>query len=176
MQTGVQLNWSTASEVNTKDFVVEYSNNTQHWTPLGTVQASNNSTTVQNYSYYHANPLKNNTYNYYRILQRDIDGKFSYSQIVLLKGSKLNGVSVSAVYPNPAKDKVSIVFNAELATKVNIAIVDVAGKIVQQKQATLNNGQTSYISDISTLRAGNYIIKVTDISGAIINIQKLNKQ
>ena len=47
---------------------------------------------------------------------------------------------------------------------------------MQQKQTTLNSGQTSYISDISTLRAGNYVIKVTDLSGATINIQKLNKQ
>ena len=171
------LQWSTTTELNNAFFSLERSLDGTNFSELTTINSkavNGNSNTVLNYEFTDVKPIIGN--NYYRLKQVDKDGKFSYSQIVLLKGSKLNGVSVSAVYPNPAKDKVSIVFNAELATKVNIAIVDVAGKIVQQKQATLNNGQTSYISDISTLRAGNYIIKVTDISGAIINIQKLNKQ
>jgi hypothetical protein len=114
--------------------------------------------------------------NYYRLKQVDKDGKYSYSQIVLLKGSKANGISISAIYPNPAKDNVSIVFNAETVSKVHIALVDVAGKVLQQKQTTLSIGQTSYTTDISTLRAGNYLIRVTDLNGVIIDIQKLNKQ
>jgi hypothetical protein len=171
------LQWSTTTEINNAFFSLERSldgTNFSELTIINSKALNGNSNAVLNYDFTDVKPIVGK--NYYRLKQVDKDGKFSYSQIVLLKGSKLNGVSVSAVYPNPAKDNVSIVFNAELATRVNIAIVDVAGKIVQQKQATLNNGQTSYISDISTLRAGNYIIKVTDLSGAIINIQKLNKQ
>ena len=124
LQNGVQLNWSTASEVNTKDFVVEYSTNTQQWSPLGSVVASTNSTTVQNYSYYHASPLKNNTYNYYRILQRDLDGKFSYSKIVSIVFNE-PGPDMS-VYPNPVSD----VLTVYLAEPKLVYLSNAAGSIV----------------------------------------------
>ena len=171
------LQWSTTTEINNAFFSLERSLDGTNFSELTTINSkalNGNSNAVLNYDFTDVKPIVGN--NYYRLKQVDKDGKFSYSQIVLLKGSKLNGISVSAVYPNPAKDNVSIIFNAELAAKVNIAILDVAGKVAQQKQTILNSGQTSYTSDISTLRAGNYIIKVTDLSGAIINIQKLNKQ
>lgn len=148
LQNGVQLNWSTASEVNTKDFVVEYSNNTQQWTPLGTVQASNNTTTVQNYSYYHANPLKNNTYNYYRILQRDLDGKFSYSKIVSIIFNE-PGPDMS-VYPNPVSDVLTVYLSESKLVRLSNA----AGAIVWQSNLPAGRNQIS----VSQYSKGVYIL------------------
>jgi hypothetical protein len=158
LQTGVQLNWSTASEVNTKDFVVEYSNNTQHWTPLGTVQASNNSTTVQNYSYYHANPLKNNTYNYYRILQRDIDGKFSYSKILSIIFNE-PGADVS-VYPNPVSD----VLTVYMSESKLVRLINTAGAIVWQSYLPAGRNQIP----VSQYSKGVYVLTAVGQSYRVI--------
>jgi hypothetical protein len=158
LQNGVQLNWSTASEVNTKDFVVEYSNNTQQWTPLGTVQASNNSTTVQNYSYYHANPLKNNIYNYYRILQRDIDGKFSYSKIVSIIFNE-PGPDMS-VYPNPVSD----VLTVYLSESKLVRLINAAGAIVWQSNLPAGRNQIS----VSQYSKGVYVLTAGGQSNRVI--------
>ena len=171
------LQWSTTTELNNAFFSLERSLDGTSFSELTTIasKATNgNSNAALNYEFADVKPVMGN--NYYRLKQVDKDGKYSYSQIVLLKGSKANGISISAIYPNPAKDNVSIVFNAETVTKVHIALVDVAGKVLQQKQTILSIGQTSYTTDISTLRAGNYLIRVTDLNGVIIDIQKLNKQ
>lgn len=81
----VELNWSTASEQNTRDFEVQHSTNTQDWSMLGTVNAAGNSTTTRQYSFIHASPIKGGIYNYYRIKQRDLDDKCSFSKIVSIR-------------------------------------------------------------------------------------------
>lgn len=171
------LQWSTTTELNNAFFSLERSLDGTNFNELTTVTSkavNGNSNTILNYDFTDFKPIAGN--NYYRLKQVDKDGKFSYSQVVLLKGNKANGISISAIYPNPAKDNVSIVFNTEFAAKVNIAIVDIAGKVVQQKQTSLSSGQTNYTTDISTLKAGNYIVKISDVNGVLIEVQKLNKQ
>lgn len=122
------LRWSTASEQNTKDFVVQHSSNTTDWTSLTTIPAAGNSTTTRNYSYFHQNPLKGNNYNYYRILQRDLDGKFSYSKIVSIIFNE-PGSDVQ-VYPNPVHDQLTVF----LAETQMVRLVNAAGATVWKGQ------------------------------------------
>jgi len=128
--TTVELNWSTSSEQNTKDFEVQYSTNTQDWSALGTVAAAGNSSVLRSYQFIHNSPLKGNAYNYYRILQRDLDGKFSYSKIVSIIYNE-PGIEVQ-VYPNPVKDIITIY----LAESQQIRLVNMAGATVWQGSMT----------------------------------------
>jgi hypothetical protein len=118
------LKWSTASEQNTKDFEVQHSTNTLSWTPLGTIPAAGNSTTTRQYSFTHATPFKGGVYNYYRILQRDLDGEFSYSKIASLIYDEPG--SDVFVYPNPATGTVTIY----LAESQEVRLINLAGATV----------------------------------------------
>jgi len=122
------LRWSTASEQNTRDFVVQHSLNATDWSSLSTIPAGGNSTTTRNYSYVHQNPLKGNNYNYYRILQRDIDDKFSYSKIVSIIFNE-PGSDVQ-VYPNPVHDQLTVF----LAESQWVRLVNAAGATVWKGQ------------------------------------------
>jgi len=147
----VQLNWATASETNTRDFVVEYSNNAQQWTALTTVPAAGNSTTTRNYSYVHQNPLKGNNYNYYRILQRDIDDKFSYSKIVSIIFNE-PGADLQ-VYPNPVQDQLTIF----LAESQLVRLVNAAGATVWKGQLPAGRNTMpvhTYSTGVYVLTAG----------------------
>ena len=75
----VVLDWSTAAELNAQDFVVQHSNSGIDWYDVGTVAAAGNSTTVQNYQFTHNEPVSG--VNYYRLKQRDTDGRSSYSTV-----------------------------------------------------------------------------------------------
>lgn len=146
--TGVELNWSTGSEQNTKDFEVQFSKNTQDWSALGSVAAAGNSSTARQYSFMHNNPLKGNAYNYYRILQRDLDGKFSYSKIVSIVFNE-PGPEVQ-IYPNPALDNVTIY----VAEKQEIRISNMAGATIWQ--GVMNAGRHQL--PVSHLPKGSYMI------------------
>jgi hypothetical protein len=127
------LIWSTASEQNAKDFEVQHSTNALSWTPLGTLAAIGNSTTTRQYSFTHATPFKGNIYNYYRILQRDLDGNYSYSKVVSLtfleKGAGMH------VYPNPAGETITVF----LTESQEARLINAAGAIIWS--GTLNAGR-----------------------------------
>ena len=127
------LIWSTASEQNTKDFEVQLSTNTLSWTSLGSVMASGNSTTTRQYSFMHNTPFKGGVYNYYRILQRDLDGRFYYSKIASLIYDE-PGPDVF-VYPNPATETVTVY----LAESQDVTLINVAGATVWK--GTLSAGR-----------------------------------
>lgn len=122
----VQILWSTASEQNTKDFEIQYSTNATEWAPLGIVAAAGNSNAQREYRYLHANPLKNNIYNYYRINQRDLDGKSSFSKIVSIVFNEPG--SEVMVYPIPAVNDLT----EYLAESQLVKLYNAAGSMVWQ--------------------------------------------
>jgi hypothetical protein len=114
-QGNVLLAWSTSAEQQSKDFIVEFSDNGNTWHSLGTITAAGNSNTTSDYQFTHLKP--NNGKNYYRIVQRDIDGKTSYSKIISIN---FNGYSNSIfVYGNPVNNG-QLVIRVSKATYVNI--------------------------------------------------------
>ena len=136
---GVQLKWSTASEQNTKDFEIKYSTNTQDWSSLTTVAAAGNSSTLRKYSFFHNSPIKGNIYNYYRILQTDLDGKFSYSKIVSIICNE-SGSDVM-IYPNPVRDIITIF----LAEPQQVRLLNMAGTIVWKGRLAAGRNQLSVV-------------------------------
>jgi hypothetical protein len=77
----VVLNWQTAQEVNNKGFYIEKSSDGISFTALWFVAADGNG----KYTYSDFGALT--AANYYRLKQQDVDGKFTYSKIVLVETS-----------------------------------------------------------------------------------------
>lgn len=154
----VLINWSTASEQNTKDFEVQYSTNTTNWDAIGTIKAAGNSSATRNYSFTHQTPLKNSAYNYYRILQRDLDGKFSYSKIVSIIFSE-PGPDMS-VYPNPVSD----VLTVYLSESKLVRLINAAGAIVWQSNLPAGRNQIS----VSQYSKGVYVLTAGGQSNRVI--------
>ncbi|RYY53437.1 MAG: LamG domain-containing protein [Chitinophagaceae bacterium] len=75
----VMLNWLTAQETGSRDFIVQHSVNGADWTAIGSLPAAGNSEIQNGYHTRHETPASG--VNYYRLLQRDIDGRESYSVI-----------------------------------------------------------------------------------------------
>jgi hypothetical protein len=83
INNAVLLKWSTASEQNSRDFTVQHSTNGNDWSNIISLPAAGNSNNIRNYSYVHTNPSIGN--NYYRILQTDLNGNFTFSKIRIIK-------------------------------------------------------------------------------------------
>jgi hypothetical protein len=146
--SGALLQWSTATEQNTKDFVVEYITNAMSWSPIGTVAASGNSSSLQYYSHLHKDPVKGQRVHFYRIQQRDLDGKFSYSKIVRLQ---MSGAETGMlVYPNPARD----VINVYLSQPQELRIINITGAEVWRNKLAAGNHQI----EVGHLLRGMYIV------------------
>ena len=78
-QNNVLLQWSTFAERNSKSFIIQTSTNGITWNTIATISAAGNSSSVQSYSYVHISPAAG--YNYYRVFETDIDGKYNSSLV-----------------------------------------------------------------------------------------------
>ncbi len=151
----IQLNWSTASEQNSKDFSVQHSNDGLNWNTFGTVAAAGNSSSISNYGYKHNNAVKGN--NFYRILQSDSDGKSSYSEtktIYLSIAQEINIIS-SQVMNN--------VLQVQVHKTTQLALYNAEGKLLLKKLFTPGLQQISmsnYTKGIYYIMTNNTIEKI----------------
>ncbi|MBX2923633.1 MAG: T9SS type A sorting domain-containing protein [Chitinophagaceae bacterium] len=143
------LYWKTAIEINTKDFIVQVSTDAVSWTNVDTIAAAGNSSASVSYQY-----IGNNTRgarHYYRVVQRDLDGKSTYSTV-------LNNICGKAavrlnIFPNPAGNFITL-SGIEDRDVSRIEIFDAAGRNV------LLSGNKKATVDISVLTKGLYILRL----------------
>ena len=158
----VDINWSTATETNTKNFSVQRSYDAVHFQTIGTVNAAGNSITKKDYSYNDASALNGSSIIYYRLITNDKDGKASYSKIASVQINAAG--NVLTLYPNPVKDKLNFV-TGNAMSYVQVKITDQSGKVVLvQKITSVQQGIQNTI-DVSHLAKGVYHLQLITTTG-----------
>lgn len=162
----VVLNWSTLQEDNTADFTIEYSNNGSEFTSIGTVAAKGNSSTVTGYSFTHTTPERTKN-NIYRIRLNDVDGRKSYTSILLVKLNGDKSLKVQAT-PNPFTSNLQIQVAEE---NIQIRIIDMKGRQVRN----LNLTSGVHAINLNELSPGIYKLVVIQ-NNKVIQNQSIIKQ
>ena len=153
---GTVLNWKTASEINSMNFIVQKSADLVNWETVEVLQAKGFSSVTTNYTSLDRQPYDDVTY--YQLIQRDIDGtEKRYSPI---SNTCDNAVSSEMkVYPNPTNGDFNISYYSDKQTKLGLEIMDINGRIVASETHQLELGSnTLFISE--NLVQGVYIIHV----------------
>lgn len=157
INSSVVLNWSTATEQNSKDFVVQQSINGKDWITVSTILAAGNSNSARAYSFVHSTP--NNGANYYRLVQQDITGRQNYSNVIYINLKEKE--RHLAVYPSLASNGF---INVKLTEKSTVAVLNSAGNVVMVK--TLAPGVNQLF--IGKLPAGAYWLKAGIETGSFV--------
>lgn len=121
------LSWATASEQDTRQFVVQRGGNGQ-WTDIGTVPAAGSSSTVRNYQFTDAGVSNGSRYEY-RLKQVDFNNTVAYSATAPFK-ALCSGTDVS-LHPNPVSDRVTLQLNGQ---GQEIEVYDAAGRRMLRKE------------------------------------------
>ena len=165
VNNAVLLNWTTSTENNNKEFIIERSYDGSTWSAIGNVKGTGNSTTLMSYNYTdNVNPSGASVY--YRLLQVDINGASTYSKVITVK---LNDNYAISIAPNPFEDGFTIQTNAR--GELQITICDVTGKSVYSSTKNTEEGVLTILPD---LVSGVYIVTVK--SDTFITQQKLVKK
>ncbi|MFP5042955.1 M36 family metallopeptidase [Parasediminibacterium sp. JCM 36343] len=163
----VLVKWSTANEINTKEFIAEFSNDNSAWSTFAAVSAKN-TTGVNEYAAYHFQPVNGN--NYYRLKMIDKDGSFTYSKVATLKFAGKAGFSI---YPNPVKATLTAELFKTKAESATITVTDMAGRVLYAQQTALQAGNNSLFINTAKLTKGTYLIVV---SGAEKEVRQFMKE
>jgi hypothetical protein len=154
----VNLNWTTATEINNNGFEVQRTDNNEFHT-IGFVQGHGTTTSIQSYSFVDQNVTAGN-YSY-RLKQIDFNGNFEYSNVVEVEVLGVKEFTLGQNYPNPFNPSTAINFSLAVDSKVSLKIFDVLG----QEVATLVNGQMTsgpqkVSFDASSLNSGVYFYRI----------------
>lgn len=152
----VQLYWTTASEENCKEYIIERTLNSRDFTEVARVQGAGNSVSLLNYESVDNSPVEGN--NYYRLKQIDFNGEFTYTKLVAVKFS----TSAADLYivPNPALDKAFIKFNAAGNYVTFLKVMDMKGKIIFHKQFISDEGLNEYSLNMAEMARGIYSVQL----------------
>lgn len=154
------LNWKTDHEINTNEFIVERSFDGNNFSPVGYVKSAN-APGVHQYAFTDFNTtLSRADLIYYRIKQKDIDGRSTHSKVITLSPLSLVNKASIAVYPNPATNQVNLTVTVQRKENLNYFIFDNAGRKLIQNSAQVSAGLNSLYVDINKLSAGIYYLKL----------------
>ncbi len=166
----VQLQWTTSTEINTKNFIIQRSIDGIHFTSIGTVNAVGNGTEKTAYQFADAGAVNAGANKlYYRLQMVDKDGKFTYSKIAIVE---IRDDKLFVIYPNPAKDQLLITSNRTL-NNPQIRISDQRGNVIYQQQIANMQAGTPNKINVSGFSKGVYYLQF--ISGGDVQIMKFFK-
>jgi parallel beta-helix repeat protein len=138
---GVQLSWSTASEMNSSYFDIEKANvidgNTSNFSAFEKVSANGSSTTIKYYGpYVDQKVVSGNSYAY-RLKLVDADGQYTYSDVKIVNVQGETGAAyINSLNPNPVTETSEVQFTISNEMNISAMVYDLSGKVV----ATLFNG------------------------------------
>ncbi|HKR07419.1 MAG TPA: T9SS type A sorting domain-containing protein [Bacteroidia bacterium] len=153
----VEVSWTTASEENCKEFIVERSSTGQEFREIARMEGAGNSTTEQNYKLYDHAPAIGR--NYYRLKQIDFNGKFAYSTVIALVTIALEELETKII-PNPTSGEAKAVFKSSGKFPALIKVIDMQGKEVLNSLFTTVEGMNEYSLNMSELPKGIYSVQL----------------
>ncbi|MDH3269303.1 MAG: YCF48-related protein, partial [Ignavibacteria bacterium] len=125
----VELNWTTATEINNLGFEIERSEDNVSFNKIGFVPGFGTTTEPKSYSYSDQS-VYSGTF-YYRLKQVDYDGSFEYSAVVEVELGVLNSYILEQNYPNPFNPSTKIRYSVPNTSQVIIKIYDVLSKEIE---------------------------------------------
>ncbi|MDB5255600.1 MAG: Ricin lectin [Chitinophagaceae bacterium] len=172
-QKSVNLDWTTASEVNINRFELEASTDGIHWHKIDEQPSTGIMNEAATYHYTDYNPAKG--INYYRLRSVENDNTFSYSKIQAVNIGAQSGQL--SIYPNPTDHVINIELTSMDQDVAYLQLLDVLGRTLISHQAVeLSAGITLIPLDMSSLTPGTYILQVTTKSGALVGDYKVVKK
>lgn len=155
-QNAALLLWSTSTEQNSSHFDIERSIDGSHFIKVGSVSAAGNASHLKSYQFKDLEPVTGR--NYYRLCSIDFNGEKKYSAIQWLDFS---GKLSLYIYPNPAKEMLTLKSSLSLSIPVLAEVLDASGHFIQSFKGNL---ESPIHIPVSGLANGIYFLKVLELS------------
>ena len=171
----VLLDWVTEEELNHSHFEVERSFDGTNFSQVAMVLDGFENGTQKAYAYKdNSSALQGKSIVYYRLKEVDLNGRFAYSNIVVIRLQNANEISMQ-VSPNPFTEKLNVNFNSATNGTAEIRINSIGGQTVLAKTTTVTAGNNVIqLNGLSSLPSGTYVATLV-MNGKIIDSKKIIK-
>jgi hypothetical protein len=148
----VELNWTTASELNNAFYDIEQSADGKKFSKIGDLKGAGTTNVPQYYTFAVEKPFSG--IQYYRLKQVDTDGKFEYSKTVSIQIQKGEKIVIS---PSTTEGVITLKSEKDFIKKIEVA--NTTGQIVYN-QNTIPNSSDFMQLNLSHLPTGIYLVFV----------------
>jgi len=164
------LYWSTASEINNDNFILENSTDGKNFNELSKIKGAGNSNTLKYYNYIHYTP---NDIEYYRLKQVDFNGKYSYSKIIAVRAIKEQEINI---FPNPSKENFTFEIRESNDEAYTIIYTNLLGS-KSKEEVLIHSGTNHYqVNKFGDLPEGIYFVQIINEIGEVIKSEKVIKK
>jgi hypothetical protein len=179
-----ELKWITASESNNRGFGIERSADGVSFTQVAFVNSratAGNSTVDIQYTFNDPSTGAGGQTAgkwYYRLKQTDLDGRYKYSQVVLIKADKSGLLTIDGIFPNPVKGAAQVRVQAGTqGGTVVLQLSDMTGRIVKTQNVRAEAGSSTTVTmNLEGLAAGQYHMKAVQADGSVSETVMVVKQ
>lgn len=154
------LAWATAREEDNEGFSILKSRDALGWESIGFVPGKGQSNQHQDYTFTDTNVLPGQLW-YYKLRQRDQNGKTEDSKVIALRMEA--GAGRSLPYPNPSPDG-SFRLTAQAATGQTVRLFTLTGQEIPVQSQPASDDEMM-ITPRRSLPAGVYVVKLSDDAG-----------
>jgi hypothetical protein len=105
----------------------------------------------------------------------DKDGVVRYSKVVTLYDMQQTETVKMSVYPNPATATISYTLSSASSTQVLVQVYSISGVLLLSNLQQLNAGDNLQTVAVSSLKTGNYFLKVSNREGSCQYVQPFVK-
>jgi hypothetical protein len=151
------LGWKTVDEQNVKYFIVERSDDGNHFYSIAQMPARNSGNTE---TYTTSDNTSINHIAYYRLRMVDIDGKEKLSKVVVI--TILNNENSLELTGNPVRNKIALLASHDLDGSFTYAISNMSGQILQKDILHIQNGGRYELSLQKNILPGIYSLVVSN--------------
>jgi len=148
--------WSTASETNTLNFIIEKSFNANDFFTIGSLPAAGNSATVLEYNF--TDPSQNTQTAFYRVKQNDNNGNFVYFPSISIQPCSELG-SNATVFVNE-NNQININWITESKGILSAELYSADGKIVADENFNYTEGMNRHVLN-TNFATGMYFIQLS---------------
>ena len=151
----VNIQWSTASEINNDYFTVEKSIDLLNWEPVITIPGAGNSNSLLSYNTTDENPYPE--ISYYRLEQTDYDGTSNYLDIASVHCNNNQGFDIISINIDP-NNNLLITFQSEENQIYNVNLYDVTGRKLITETTKPTTGMNTLQLNITDISRGIYLL------------------
>ncbi len=158
----VNLNWTTATEINNYGFEVERSFDGSSFFTVGFVRGNGTTTEPRAYSFMDELAVNGTETIYYRLKQVDYNGAFQYSDIVSVVFDLPTDYALGQNYPNPFNPSTKIKYSVPQSGLVSIVVYDLTGQeVISLINEVKEPGNYEINFNATGLSSGVYFYKMT---------------
>jgi hypothetical protein len=173
----VDLFWITEAEAGNDHFEVERSFDQANFSTVGIVLGAQFKNGISNqYSFKDGTPeILNHKAIYYRLKQVDIDKKFTYSVVKVIRINTVTKAFVQ-ISPNPYMDKLNVNFVSDASGKAEVRLISASGNVVKATASSITKGYNNIqLQELHSQAPGLYIANII-VNDKVVASLKVLKQ